>query len=141
MLVGLLVGLLVALLVGKAKGKDPEKTAKKSTKKDAGDDDPVMDRRLFDWLPPPAKDIDSDRDALKNMFTGCDGEKWYIKIGWKTYDDPSRWFGVTVDKVHHMPRVRGLTLKGNELKGETSTSLDRERRGEKERLAQQERVW
>ena len=55
------------------------------------DDVPLMDARLYNWLPKRAKDIEEDAVALKNMFADCDGEKWYIKIGWKTYDDPSRY--------------------------------------------------
>jgi len=117
--------------MGKARGKDPEATGgggkvgggrhgKKGHEKDG--DAPVMDRRLYDWLPPPAEDIDGDRDAARTIFFNCDGEKWYIKIGWKTYDDPARWYGVTVEKIHHHPRVRGLELKGNELKGERTAT-------------------
>lgn len=49
--------------------------------------------------------------------------QWYIKLGWKTYDDPSRWFGVAVTKQGHQFRVRGLELKNNELKGQIPREL------------------
>jgi hypothetical protein len=107
--------------MGKAAGENPDSAAaKKKKKKGPGDDDPVMDRRLYDWLPPPARDIDGDREALQTLYSGCDGAKWYIKIGWKTYDDPAKWYGVAVEKVHHAPRVRGLELKGNTIKGKAA---------------------
>lgn len=57
--------------------------------------------------------MDEDREALRTIFNTCQGEKWYIKIGWKTYDDPARWYGITVDKH----RIRGIDLPNNEIKG------------------------
>ena len=86
-------------------------------------DVPIMDARLYNWLPPRAKDIDEDREVLRTIFNQTDGEKWYIKIGWKTYDDPSRWYGVTVERSHGAPRVRGVDLKDNELKGKIPREL------------------
>jgi Leucine-rich repeat (LRR) protein len=92
-------------------------------KKGDPEDLPMMDARLYNWLPPRAKDLDDDRVALRTLFAHTDGEKWYIKIGWKTYDDPSRWFGVSVEKSRGNPRIRGLDLKSNELKGKIPREL------------------
>mmetsp|Transcript_50296 Transcript_50296/g.64461 ORF Transcript_50296/g.64461 Transcript_50296/m.64461 type:complete len:319 (-) Transcript_50296:1183-2139(-) len=97
--------------IPKVSQKDRPQTSKKKDKEK--DDVLVMDERLYYWLPPRAKDMDEDREALRTVFSNCDGEKWYIKIGWKTYDDPARWFGVKVDRN----RVRSFELPQNELKG------------------------
>jgi hypothetical protein len=94
----------------------PETAAKPPTRashKKRDPDMPVMDARLYNWLPPRAQNIDDDREALRSLFQECNGEKWYIKIGWKTYNEPERWYGISVDRE----RVRGLTLPNNELKG------------------------
>jgi len=48
--------------------------------------------KTIQWLPPRAQSIDEDSVALKTIFTTCEGEKWYIKIGWKTYDDRKKPF-------------------------------------------------
>lgn len=65
------------------------------------------------WLPPRSQNMEDDREALKLMFQNCNGKKWYIKIGWKTYDDPTKWYGVKVDRQ----RVRSLELPGNDVTG------------------------
>lgn len=64
--------------------------------------------------------MEEDIVALRTLFNNCNGEKWYIKIGWKTYDDPARWFGVKVDRQ----RIRSLELPGNELKGMNSSFVN-----------------
>jgi hypothetical protein len=71
------------------------------------------------WLPSRSQNMDEDREALRTLFHNCNGEKWYIKIGWKTYDDPARWFGVKVDRQ----RVRSLELPSNELTGLSRTRV------------------
>ena len=80
-----------------------------------------IDWRLMQWLPPRASSIDDDAEALRELYRHKkledgrpSGEEWFIKVGWKTFPkDPSRWFGVKVDKG----RVRGLTLRSNDLQG------------------------
>ena len=110
---------------GSTLDKRPTTSSQASLKKkaDEHEDKPVMDLRLYNWLPHRAQNIDEDREALRTIFTGCDGEKWYIKIGWKTYDDPARWFGVSVERTKGAPRVRGLDLKSNELVGKIPREL------------------
>jgi hypothetical protein len=104
---------------------------KKTLKKDADDEAPVMDWRLQQWLPPRAKTLAEDAEALQELFRlekledgRPSGEEWFIKIGWKTFpDDPARWYGVAVERSHGQPRVRGLALPGNLLRGAIPRSL------------------
>ena len=62
-----------------------------------------IDWRLMQWLPPRASSID-DAEAFENFTDKAEdgrssGEVLFIKVGWKTFPkDPSRWFGVKVDK-------------------------------------------
>ena len=65
----------------------------------------------------------SDSLALVDLYQATKGDNWHHTNFWLSEEPLSKWYGVHVDQVGGQPRVVGLYLGANQLKGTLPASI------------------